>query len=87
MDSVTAEQILDLEAMFWRTPGAKEDAIRRLGLDPVRYYRRLSQLLDSETALSYNPVVVNQLSRIAGLDAVPRDVHLLDRLGVITERP
>ncbi|ORA02157.1 hypothetical protein BST17_24935 [Mycolicibacterium bacteremicum] len=84
---MTDRQILDLEALFWRTPGAKEDAIRGLGLDPVRYYQRLSQLLESETALSYNPVVVNRLRRIAGLDAVPRNVHLLDRLGVVPERP
>ncbi|GAS98874.1 Gp42 [Mycolicibacterium canariasense] len=62
----TDRAILDLEHQWWPTAGAKEDAVRALGLSPVRYYRRLNQLIDSESALTYDAVVVNRLRRIAG---------------------
>jgi ethanolamine utilization cobalamin adenosyltransferase len=68
MDSLTDTDrtILDLEHQWWATAGAKEDAIRALGMTPVRYYQRLNQLLESEAALTYDAVVVNRLRRIAG---------------------
>lgn len=74
MDPLTEQQraILDLERQFYRTSGAKDDAIRKLGLSPVRYYQLLNQLLDSEAALAYDPVTVKRLSRVR-LAARPRD--------------
>lgn len=64
MLSDTDRAILDLEGQWWATAGAKEDAIRMLGISPVRFYQRLNQLLDSEPALTYDPVLVHRLRRI-----------------------
>ncbi|WP_042398421.1 DUF3263 domain-containing protein [Streptacidiphilus carbonis] len=57
--------VLALEARAWRTPGAKEAAIReQLGLAPVRYYQVLNGLLDREDALAHDPLLVNRLRRL-----------------------
>jgi hypothetical protein len=68
VDSLTDVErtMIDLEAQWWPTAGSKENAIRELGLSPVRYYQRLNQLLDSESALMYNATVVNRLLRLRG---------------------
>lgn len=67
MDSLTDQQrqILDLERQFWRTAGAKEDAIRALGLTPVRYYQLAAALIWTDAALAADPVTVKRLRRIA----------------------
>jgi hypothetical protein len=62
MDTV---KILALEAQFFRTAGAKDDAIRALGFSPVRYYQLLNQLLDSPAAMAAEPVLVKRLLRIS----------------------
>jgi len=57
--------VLALEARPWRTPAAKEAAIRvELGLAPVRYYQLLNGLLDRAAALAHDPVLVNRLRRL-----------------------
>lgn len=57
--------VLALEARTWRTPGAKEAAIReQLGLAPVRYYQLLNGLLDRPAALAHDAVLINRLRRI-----------------------
>jgi hypothetical protein len=57
--------VLALEGLAWRSPGAKEAAIReRLGLSPVRYYQLLNALLNREEALAHAPVLVNRLRRL-----------------------
>ncbi|MCD0485715.1 DUF3263 domain-containing protein [Streptacidiphilus sp. ASG 303] len=57
--------VLALEARQWRTPGAKEQAIREeLGISPARYYQLLGGLLDRPEALAHAPVLVNRLRRI-----------------------
>ena len=57
--------VLALEGRYWRTPGAKEQAIReQLGLSPTRYYQLLNGLLDRPEALAHAPVLVNRLRRI-----------------------
>lgn len=67
MDPLTAQQhaILDLERRFYRTSGAKEDAIRALGLSPVRYYQLLQRLIATPAAVAHDPVTVKRLRRIA----------------------
>jgi hypothetical protein len=46
-------------------PGPKDQAIRdTLSLSPTRYYELLADLLDSEDALEYDPLVVRRLRRI-----------------------
>ena len=57
--------VLALEARHWRTPAAKEAAIREeLDLAPVRYYQLLNGLLDRAAALAHDPVLVNRLRRL-----------------------
>lgn len=57
--------ILDFEREWWQHPGAKEDAIRQtFGLSPARYYQVLGQLMDSEAALAYDPMLVKRLHRV-----------------------
>ncbi len=67
MDSLTDQQqaILTLERKFWRTAGAKEDAIRAMGLSPVRYYQLTQRLIWTDAALAADPVTVKRLRRIA----------------------
>lgn len=67
MDTMTERDlaILDLEASRWDTAGGKEQAIRdQLATTPVRYYQRLNQLLELESALALHPLMVNRLRRI-----------------------
>jgi hypothetical protein len=61
MDSL----ILALEKQFFRTAGAKEEAIKALGLTPMRYYQLLNRLLDDPAALAAEPQLVYRLRRIA----------------------
>lgn len=70
MDSLTPDEsaILDLEGRWFATPGGKEEAIRSLGLSPTRYYQLLHRLIETESALSYNAVVVHRLRRISRRD-------------------
>jgi hypothetical protein len=57
--------VLALEARYWRTAGAKEQAVReQLGISPVRYYQVLNGLLDRPEALAHDPLLVNRLRRI-----------------------
>ncbi|MCB1288644.1 MAG: DUF3263 domain-containing protein [Mycobacterium sp.] len=66
VDSLTEQQhaILAVERQFWRTAGAKEDAIRAIGLTVTRYYQLANQLLDNPAALAAEPVTVKRLQRI-----------------------
>lgn len=62
--------ILDFEADWQqhaggRHDGGKEEAIRaRLGLTPPRYYQLLGRLVDTQSALAYDPVLVARLRRL-----------------------
>lgn len=56
--------VLDIEATFWRTTGAKTEAIRGLNLTATRYYQILNQLLDNPDALAYAPTTINRLRRL-----------------------
>jgi Protein of unknown function (DUF3263) len=57
--------VLDMERREWRSPGAKELAVREeLGLSSARYYQVLNALLDSPEALRADPMLVKRLRRI-----------------------
>jgi len=57
--------ILDFEREWWSLPGTKDQAIRdTLRLSPTRYYQLLTELLDSDDALAYEPLVVRRLRRV-----------------------
>ena len=64
--AVTGQEcaILDIERQFWRTAGAKEDAIRAAGMSVTRYYQRLNRLLDDPAVLAAEPLLVKRLARI-----------------------
>lgn len=75
LDTLTDRDVavLTLEREFWKTAGAKEQAIRdELGMTPVRYYQRLNQLVDTEAALAHEPVLVNRLRRIRSARSLRR---------------
>ena len=57
--------ILDFERSWWTEPGPKEVLIReRFELSPTRYYRILAELLESDEADAYDPLVVRRLRRL-----------------------
>lgn len=70
MDPLTDRQrtTLDLERQWFATAGGKEDAIRELGLNPVRYYQLLANLITTQAALEYDSVTVKRLRRVATRD-------------------
>src|ERR1700722_15003698 len=56
--------ILDFERGWWAEPSPKADAIRsRFALSGARYYQLLSNLIDTEEAEAYDPLVVRRLRR------------------------
>jgi hypothetical protein len=58
-------QILDFERGWWRFGGAKEDAIReQFDFSATRYYQTLNRLIDTDAALSADPVLVRRLRRL-----------------------
>ena len=57
-------QILDFEHQWWKYAGSKEQAVKDLfDLSPTRYYQILNQLIDSEDALAYDPMLIKRLRR------------------------
>jgi hypothetical protein len=57
--------ILDFEREWWKFAGAKEEAIReRFDLSSTRYYQLLNELIDSDRALAYDPMLVKRLRRM-----------------------
>ncbi|PYG99835.1 DUF3263 domain-containing protein [Arthrobacter stackebrandtii] len=58
-------QMLDLERQWWKYAGAKEQAIRDMfDLSATHYYQVLNALIDTEAALSYDPMLVKRLRRL-----------------------
>ena len=57
--------LLDFEKNWWSLSGSKESEIReRFGISPTRYYQLLNALIDSEDALSHDPLLVKRLRRL-----------------------
>lgn len=77
-----AREILAFEKQFWKSPGAKDEAIRaHLGISPVRYHQRLNALLDTREALELDPVLVKRLWRVRDLLGHSSAALTLDRYG------
>lgn len=58
-------RILEFERAWWRFAGAKEQAVRdQFDMSPTRYYQVLNALIDSETALEFDPLLVKRLRRL-----------------------
>jgi hypothetical protein len=59
------QRILEFERQWWRYAGAKEQAIRdQFGLSATRYYQTLNALIDTRTALEFDPLLVKRLRRL-----------------------
>lgn len=57
--------MLDFEQTWWMMRGPKHAAIRRvLGLSPTHYYRLLAKLIQTESAVDYDPMLVRRLRRL-----------------------
>lgn len=57
--------ILDFERDSYTLSGSKEDAIRHtFSLSPARYYQLLNQLLSSQAAIEYDPLLIGRLVRV-----------------------
>jgi hypothetical protein len=75
-----AQAILDFEREWWRYAGAKEQAIKEhFDLSPTRYYQLLNRIIDDETALDYDPMLVKRLRRMR---AARQRQRAAKRLGV-----
>ncbi|MEX2562609.1 MAG: DUF3263 domain-containing protein [Nitriliruptoraceae bacterium] len=60
-----SRQILDFEREWWRHAGAKELAVREyFDLSPTRYYQLLNRVIDDESAVAYDPMLVKRLRRM-----------------------
>ncbi|MEX0706172.1 MAG: DUF3263 domain-containing protein [Nitriliruptoraceae bacterium] len=60
-----ARGILDFEREWWRHAGAKEQAVREhFDLSPTRYYELLNRVIDDESSLAYDPMLVKRLRRL-----------------------
>ena len=58
------QAMLDFERWWWTEPGPKEAAIhQKFQLSSARYDQLLSELIDTEKARAYDPLVVLRLRR------------------------
>lgn len=58
-------EMLELERLWWKYAGAKEQAIRdKFDMTSTRYYQILNALIDSEDALAHDPLLVKRLRRL-----------------------
>lgn len=72
--------LLEFEKQWWALPGSKESEIReRFDISPTRYYQLLNALIDSETALAHDPLLVKRLRRLRSARQKERTAR---RLGV-----
>lgn len=57
--------ILEFERQWWKYAGAKESAIRELfDLTPPRYYQLLNDIIDRDSALEFDAMLVKRLRRL-----------------------
>lgn len=59
-----SQQILSLEKLWWKYAGAKEQAItKQFSMSPTNYYQLLNQLIETDAAMAYDPMLVKRLRR------------------------
>lgn len=57
--------ILEFERQWWKYAGAKESAIKELfDLTPPRYYQLLNDIIDRDSALEFDAMLVKRLRRL-----------------------
>jgi hypothetical protein len=73
-------EMLALERLWWKFPGAKEQRIRELfDCSATRYYQRLNALIDRDDVLAHDPMLVKRLRRLRAQRQRSRSVR---RLGI-----
>jgi hypothetical protein len=57
--------VLEFERQWWKHEGSKEAAIRDLfDMSSTKYYQILNALIDSQSALEFDPMLVKRLRRM-----------------------
>lgn len=57
--------IIEFERSWWSEDASKESLIRdRFELSTTRYYELLGELVDSDEAYSYDPLLIRRLRRL-----------------------
>jgi len=57
--------IIEFERTWWSEDGSKESVIRdRFELSTTRYYELLGELIDSDEAYEFDPLVIRRLRRL-----------------------
>lgn len=72
--------ILGFERQWWKYRGAKEQMIReQFDMSSTRYYQVLNALIDTQTALEHDPMLVKRLRRLRASRQKQRSAR---RLGI-----
>ncbi len=59
------QAIIEFEQSWWSEDASKESIIReRFELSTTRYYELLGELIDSDEAYAYDPLVIRRLRRL-----------------------
>lgn len=59
------QDILAFERQWWKFAGSKEQMIReRFDMGSTRYYQVLNALIDTQSALEHDPMLVKRLRRL-----------------------
>jgi hypothetical protein len=74
------QRILAFERQWWQYAGAKEQAIREsFDMSATRYYQVLNALIDRQSALAHDPLLVKRLRRLRAARQRQRSAR---RLGI-----
>ena len=74
------QRILSFERQWWQYAGAKEQAIREsFDMSATRYYQVLNALIDRQSALAHDPLLVKRLRRLRAARQRQRSAR---RLGI-----
>ena len=73
-------RILAFERQWWQYAGAKEQGIREsFDMSATRYYQVLNALIDRQSALAFDPLLVKRLRRLRAARQRQRSAR---RLGI-----
>jgi hypothetical protein len=74
------QRILAFERQWWQYAGAKEQGIREsFDMSATRYYQVLNALIDRQSALAFDPLLVKRLRRLRAARQRQRSAR---RLGI-----
>jgi len=74
------QRILTFERQWWQYAGAKEQGIREsFDMSATRYYQVLNALIDRQSALAFDPLLVKRLRRLRAARQRQRSAR---RLGI-----